>query len=179
MHRFANAKANFFFHLRTVCSLLLLLAGSASACIRTPVGRDVSVVSARWYPNQDSLNVIDNLELLRTEEVKTLREEPTLHGKIEVIAYSSTGRGTGSRVILILQKPVEDQVYLPIPDDETVIYIQQGNGWKTIPDDVPMLDDVRLRLETRKEDKIYATEATLELPGGGGELLGGVGWTEE
>jgi hypothetical protein len=50
-----------------------------------------------------------------------------------------------------------------------------------IPDNVPTLDDVHLRLETRNEGKIYGTEAILELPGPGGseELLGGVGWAEE
>lgn len=157
----------------------LLVLATLIACISTPVGRDVSVVSARWEPSGKPLTIVDDLDLLSDDEKAMLLQDSSLQGKIDVVAYSSTGLGTRSRVLLILQKPVEQQEYLPVPDDETVIYIQQVNGWKGIPDDAPMLDDVRLRLETIKEDKIYATEATLELPGGGGELLGGVGWTEE
>jgi hypothetical protein len=166
-------------HLRLVLLLVILIAVVASGCKRSRP--DISVVSGRYYPNQGTLTINDSAELLRAEEKMALLDDPTLSGKIDFTAYSSTGLGFGARVILILQKPVEGQIYLPVPDDTTVIYIQEETGWKMIPDNVPTLDDVHLRLETRNEGKIYGTEAILELPGPGGseELLGGVGWAEE
>jgi hypothetical protein len=111
-------KANAFAYRIMACTLLLLLSSATAACIRTPVGRDVSVVSARWEPDQTLLTIVDNLDLLNEEEKAALLQEPTVHGRITAFRYSSTGRGTGSRIVLVLQKPVEDRVYLPVPQDE-------------------------------------------------------------
>jgi hypothetical protein len=160
-------------------ALILFVASMLAACLRTPVGHDISVVSARWHPMSTAsgaLEIEDSLELLREEEVEALMQHNSLQGVLDVRAYHSTGLGTGSRIILILRKPVLDPVRLPVPDDVTVIYTQEENGWTMIPADAPALDDLSLRLETIVEGKLNGTNAILELPGGGGELVGGIGW---
>lgn len=162
------------FRLCTLCAaILFLLVGC------TPVGHDVTMLSAVWEPNSGPLVVIDDLEVLTGEEESLFQDAENLSGKIDIFEYSSTGRGTGSRIILVLQKPVDEPARLPVPEDTSVIYIQEENGWRSIPSSVPALDDIHILVETVKEGELYTTTAVLVLPRGGTELIGGVGWTPE
>jgi len=144
-----------------------------------PVGHDVTMLSAVWEPNSGPLTVIDDLEVLTNEEESLFQDAENLSGKIDIFRYSSTGRGTGSRIILVLQKPVDDPVRLAIPKDESVIYIQEDDGWRSIPSSFPTLNDLHILVETIKKGELYTTEAKIVLPRGGTELIGGVGWTPE
>jgi len=158
----------------TLCvAILLLLIGC------TPVGHDVSMLSAVWEPHSDPLTVIDNLEVLTNEEELLFQNAENLGGEINIFSYRSTGRGTGSRMILVLQKPVDEPVRLAIPKGESVIYIQEDDGWRSIPSSFPTLDDIHILVETIKEGELYTTEAKIILPRGGTELIGGVGWPPE
>ncbi len=121
----------------------------------------------------------DDLELLTDAEEEMLLSDMSLGGEIDVFRYFSTGRGTGSRIVLILQKPVEEPVRLPIPRDGSVIYIQEATGWKSIPGSIATLDDLHILVETVQEGGLLTTKAKLVLPRGGTELMGGVGWTPE
>lgn len=144
----------------------------------TPVGHDVTMLSAVWEPSDGSLDVIDSLELLTDEEKTLFKDVKGLGGEIDIFQYRSTGRGAGSRIILVLQKPVDEPVRLPIPKDSSVIYIQEEQGWRSIPSSVSTLDDIHLLIETVNEGGL-TTEAVIVLPRGGTTLIGGVGWTPE
>jgi hypothetical protein len=157
----------------TISFFLFLLAGC------TPVGRDVTMVSAVWRPSKEPLSLVDDLDLLTDAEEAMLLSDMSLAGEIDVFRYFSTGQGTGSRIVLILQKPVEEPIRLAIPRDGSVIYIQEATGWKSIPGSVATLDDLYILVETIQEGQLVTTEAKLVLPRGGTELMGGVGWTPE
>jgi hypothetical protein len=152
---------------------LILLTGC------TPVGRDVTMISAVWQPGEAPLSLVDDLDLLTDAEEAMLLSDMSLGGEIDVFRYFSTGRGTGSRIVLILQRPVEEPVRLPIPRDGSVIYIQEATGWKSIPGSTTTLDDRHILVETVQEGGLLTTKAKLVLPRGGTELMGGVGWTPE
>jgi hypothetical protein len=67
---------------------------------------------------------------------------------------------------------------LSIPDTGSVIYIQTEKGWISLPEDFPRIDDRSLSIETVKSNGTNVTEATIELPGGGSELVGGISWSD-
>lgn len=154
-------------------AILFLLVGC------TPVGHDVTMLSAVWEPNSGPLSVIDDLEVLTDEEESLFQKVENLGGIVDILAYSSTGRGAGSRIILVLQKPVDEPVRLSVPKDTSVIYIQEENGWKSIPSSLPTLDDIYILVENVQDGELHWTSAVLVLPRGGTELIGGVGWTPE
>ena len=149
-----------------LCAVLLFLLANC-----TPVGHDVTMLSAVWEPNSSPLAVIDDLEVLTAEEKSLFQDAENLGGKIDIFEYSSTGRGTGSRIILVLQKPVDEPVRLSVPKDTSVIYVQEDNGWRSIPSIVPTLEDIHVLVETVKEGELYTTTAVLVLPRGGTELI--------
>lgn len=156
--------------------LLAMVLAALASCIRTPLGYDVAVVSARWDPTPTSLVVEDQLQVLTEEELTALQTAGGLHGTIQVLAYRSAGAPNRSRIVLILQKPVDQPVRLPVPDDVSVIYIQESNGWRAIPNQVPTLIEYFLRVENVVVNGVNGTDAILEIPVGGEELLGGVDW---
>jgi hypothetical protein len=59
-----------------------------------------------------------------------------------------------------------------------VIYIQTEHGWRTIPEEFAIIEDRSLRIETVSYNGTDVTEAVIELPGGGSELVGGADWPD-
>lgn len=155
------------------CFSLLLLSLLAGC---TPVGYDIATISARWSPTTDPLTISDPMGLL-TEDEGALLESSGLTGTIDFFRYFATG-GDSSRLILVFQGPSSNPVRLPIPDETSVIYIQTEHGWRTIPEEFAIIEDRSLRIETVSDNGTDVTEAVIELPGGGSELVGGADWSD-
>jgi hypothetical protein len=58
-----------------------------------------------------------------------------------------------------------------------VINLQTEHGWETIPKDFPVIDDRTFRIETVSYNGTDVSEAVIELPAGGSELVGGIDWS--
>jgi hypothetical protein len=155
------------------CFSLLLLSLLAGC---TPVGYDIVTISARWSSTTDPLTISDPMGLLKEDEVALL-ESSGLTGTIDFFRYFDTG-GDSSRLILVFQSPSSNPVRLPIPDETSVIYIQTEHGWRTIPEEFAIIEDRSLRIETVSYNGTDVTEAVIELPGGGSELVGGADWPD-
>ena len=136
------------------------------------------MLSAVWNETDEELVINDQLDLLSMEEEELLSSDEKLRGEIDVFRYFSTGRGTASRIVLVLQEPVTRTVKLPVPV-ASVIYLQEGNQWRSIPESVSVVEDLHILVDTVTVNGRMVTEARLILSGGGTELMGGVGWTPE
>ena len=167
------SKENQFFSIN-----LLLFLGAFSILLIgcTPVGYEIATLSARLSPSTDPLTINDPMNILNEDE-KTLIESSGLTGTVNFFRYFDTG-GDSSRLILIFQHTPSNYVHLPIPDTGSVIYIQTEKGWISLPEDFPRIDDRSLSIETVKSNGTNVTEATIELPGGGSELVGGISWSD-
>jgi hypothetical protein len=93
--------------------------------------------------------------------------------------FAANGRyGSGKkkgRVILIMQKPVNEAIELREPDATSIVYVQSGDQWQMFPSDAPTLKRT-IRLEPEANDH-NQTSVMVELATGARQGFG-VGWPE-
>jgi hypothetical protein len=63
-----------------------------------------------------------------------------LTGKVATFAFNKYGHGArASRAIIVVHGPVTASAELPEPDATTIVYVQEGGGWRMYPARAPML----------------------------------------
>lgn len=99
----------------------------------------------KWAPSARPLTTSDgagpNSPLPSLTRVEfDLLKGAGLEGKVATFSLGNYGRGSKtSRAIVVIQRPVVTRVELPEPDATTVVYIQEGNGWRKYPPGAPTL----------------------------------------
>src|SRR5262249_52137448 len=106
----------------------------------------VERVFAKFHKgNQKGLTVTNHLssgEPLTSTELAELAELP-LNGVLEIAQLGKGGvKGAKKevRIVLIMQKPVDSPVKLPLPDEGSLMIVQMDDGWAVIPKDYTRSD---------------------------------------
>ena len=111
----------------------------------------LEVVLVKWKPGPDPLSVRElGGSGLNDQELAQLKSTG-ITGKLDIVGISIYGSGEHSRALIVVHHQVDDPVKLPQPDKAEVIYIQNGNDWKTYPSNVPTLKRV-ISLKRSKQD---------------------------
>jgi hypothetical protein len=84
------------------------------------------------FDNGDEIQSAKN-EVL--ERVRALGYTNPFH----VLSITRRGKGRKSLAILVVRAPITNEVVLPVPDNSTVVYIQQSENWEKKPTAVPVL----------------------------------------
>ena len=138
--------------------------------------QELSLLVMRWTPSSSAL-VIKELEETpgfpdtklspsETEKIKAMG----LTGRLETTGGGLYGRGSRSRVILILQKQVVEAVELKQPNASSIVYLQDGEKWRAFPPDAPTLNRT-IRIEPWADDPTQ-TSVGVELASGARQGFG-------
>ncbi len=138
--------------------------------------QELSLLVMRWTPSSSAL-VIQELEetpgfpdmkwwRIETDKLKAMG----LTGRLEIVGDGRYGSGNRSRVILIVQKPAFEAVALKQPDASSIIAIQDGEKWRIVPSDAPMLKRT-IRIAPWAEDPMQ-TFVGVELASGASQGFG-------
>lgn len=84
------------------------------------------------FDNGDEIQSAKN-EVL--ERVRALGYTKVFH----VLSITRRGKGRKSLAILVVRAPITKEVVLPVPDNSTVVYIQQSENWERKPTAVRVL----------------------------------------
>ncbi|GIU83014.1 MAG: hypothetical protein D6823_15525 [Chloroflexi bacterium] len=128
----------------------------------------LEVVGFVWKPGPEPLSV-ENMDFDLDEEVAKLASIG-LTGQLRYRGKSTVGRGKHVKVVIVMQRQVEEKVELKQPYGVDVVYVQTDDGWKMYPPDAPTLERT-IRLSVDKE-RPNSTEISIERADGSRE-----GWT--
>lgn len=92
--------------------------------------------------------------------------EAGITGKYQVDYLYRQGHGKRVLAIVVISEPVTSSVNLPEPDGADVIYVQDPNGWRTIPSQVHMLDR-HIQIFPRGNENDLASVMTQDVGGWG------------
>ena len=134
----------------------------------------------RWYPAPVPLvqtgppPMLPNLQL--TPDDLSLLKKANLTGRLEVQGGGyGDGCGIPTRIIVIAQTEIHDEVVLALPTSGTVIYVQRGAEWTKLPADA-QTGERKLRLAPQDAQHLNYTIETVELEEGGESGGGAFSW---
>lgn len=88
----------------------------------------------RWYPDPESLLVVDDGNRRLDPKTKALLERWGIRGRLDWMGMS--GRSTAThRVIVLAQRPPTESYELHIPRAGLLVYAFDGSQWRRIPED--------------------------------------------
>ncbi|HSL93940.1 MAG TPA: hypothetical protein VK905_04985 [Bacillota bacterium] len=155
--------------------LMSLMLGLTATSVRSIRSSVPSVVVVRWEPNSRFTGIDDPGNLLSEEERKQLLLL-NLGGRLTPQSGSVGGVDVHSRVIVIMQKPINEQVQLPLPDDTSITYIQGEEAWEKYPRTAAVLERNLTLQPFTYESGQEATQFCFDL-GPGIRCYGGILWT--
>jgi hypothetical protein len=99
----------------------------------------LKVIFIEWTPGPEPLQLVGGLkDHLSDFEIGVLRETG-VGGKVRLKAIELIGDGEPALAIVILQRQVEEEVFLPQPKESTVVYVQRDDGWVAYPQNPPVV----------------------------------------
>jgi hypothetical protein len=137
-------------------------------------------VYLRWLPGSQSLSLAPQppgslfTNEPTAEEMRLLRDAG-LTGRLELQGGQSGQFGLPARVLLVLQRQVDEEVALEAPEEGTVIYLQRDERWEKLPPEAKTVNR-KLRVGPQLPERPDITLVSEEREGGG--VLGGsaFGW---
>ncbi len=131
----------------------------------------------RWTASNSPLRVSDSFDgnaRLSAAEIAQLGNAG-LTGTVSNNGYGVYGSGKRSRVILVMQTPVDRTIELQEPNAATIVYVQHGKDWTSYPPKAPTLRrKIRVEPDT---DNPSQTMVSVELATGARQGFG-VWWPE-
>jgi len=120
--------------------------------------RDVRLVFLRWAPDQQNRGLIDPLGILSSDDTRAL-EEADIIGAVEVDHAVTLRSGLPPVSVYILMRgPLDGQVLLPYPFSGSVLYLQGGHAWDTIPPDAKLTSRGVLLFTGPSDDTYFRAE---------------------
>jgi hypothetical protein len=138
-------------------------------------------VYLRWFPGPEFLSLTPQPpeSLLHryepTAEEMRLLWDAGLTGHLELRGGRSGQFGLPARVLVVMQKQVNKEVELEVPEEGTVIYVQRDDHWEKLPPGAKTVKR-KLRVVPQLPERPDITLVSEEREGGG--VLGGsaFGW---
>lgn len=130
----------------------------------------LSRLYVRWYPAPGPLvqtappPMFAKFQL--TSDDLSLLKKANLTGRLEMQGGGRDGCGISTRIIVIAQTEIHDEVVLAIPTSGTVIYAQHGSQWTKLPEDA-QTGEKKVRLAPQDPQHLYYTVEMIELEEGG------------
>ena len=166
--------------LSTVGIWSFYLPGIVGVVRSTVTNQELSLAVLLWTPTASPL-VIEQLQqtpgapgvTLSAADIQQIKSTG-ISGRVSVYAANGKyGKGKHSRAILIMREPVREAVQLKEPNATSVVYIQDGAGWRQIPPNAPTLSRT-IRIAPQWDDP-QQTSVMVELSTGAAQGFG-VSW---
>jgi hypothetical protein len=137
--------------------------------------RTVEITWIRWKPDSGPTRFNAFATRSLTSEGLSRLAALNLGGYLEVQQIISRGEGPVVRVVIIIQKPINDSIQLQIPSQDTVVFVQQSDGtWQTSTTvGTTLQQTIVLEQDSSNTD---VTRARLTFPGGNYLSIGGINW---
>ena len=126
--------------------------------------RTVESIWIKWRPGPEPLSFDSDVRKYLTPGAQAILQRMSWDGHLELVKGYRVGTGPTSRIVVIMHRPIDKPMELPLPADAPIIYIQQDGGWIKHPIDAPVLSET-LRLEINP-DRPKQVMAWIEILGG-------------
>ena len=133
------------------------------------VDQRLEIIFARWVPGSEALSVETTEGSKLTEEESNTLHQLGLQGRLVLEGRNLFGSGKPSRMLVVLQHPVDAPVELRQPDGGQVLYVQRDKGWEMYPPNAATFPRT-VRLEAYNND-LFMVQGP-DCSGVGGNLSG-------